>query len=306
VESLDRLQKQLDSLGDLRSIVRTMKALSAASIRQYERAVIALGAYYDTIERGLHVALRDMDAGHVAPAPDRKPLRLAAVVFGSDHGLCGRFNEEIAEYAAARMDSTPTARHDRTVLAVGARIAANLEHGGQPVEDVFFLPGSAEQITLTVQQLLVKIDDWQHEAGIHYVYLFYNGHAGGKTYRPTGIELLPINLRRFHRLGEERWPSRSLPTFSMDRDVLIARLLRQYLFVSLFRACAESQASEHASRLSAMQSAERNLDDRLVELTAAFRRARQDSITAELLDVVSGYEAITQPAPGHPVDRRAD
>jgi F-type H+-transporting ATPase subunit gamma len=80
----------------------------------------------------------------------------------------------------------------------------------------------------------------------------------------------------------------------MDRDVLIGRLLHQYLFVMLFRACAESQASEHASRLTAMQSAERNLDERLVDVTTAFRRARQETITAELLDVVSGYEAITQ------------
>ena len=89
------------------------------------------------------------------------------------------------------------------------------------------------------------------------------------------------------------WPSRSLPTFSMDHDQLFTRLLRQYLFVTLFRACAESQASEHTSRLSAMQSAQRNLDDRLEEVTLAFRRARQGVITAELLDLAAGYEAIT-------------
>lgn len=294
MESLDRLQKQLDSLDDLRSIVRTMKALSAASIRQYERAVTALSAYYDTIERGLHVVLRDMDPRHMTPERARGSPRLAAIVFGSDHGLCGRFNEEIADYTLARMDSTPTDKCDRRVLSVGARVAASLEHAGQPVEETLYLPGSASRITATVQQLLVKIDAWREESGVHYVYLFYNGHSGGKTYRPTGVELLPINLRRFHRLREQRWPSRSLPTFTMDQDQLITRLLRQYLFVSLFRACAESQASEHASRLSAMQSAERNLDERLVEVTTAFRSARQDAITAELLDVVSGYEAIAQ------------
>lgn len=104
---------------------------------------------------------------------------------------------------------------------------------------------------------------------------------------------MPVNLRRFQRLQEKRWPSRSLPTFTMEREVLLSRLLHQYLFVSIFRACAESQASEHASRLAAMQSAQRNLDDRLDEVTMTFRRARQSVITSELLDVVAGFEAIT-------------
>jgi hypothetical protein len=73
---------------------------------------------------------------------------------------------------------------------------------------------------------------------------------------------------------------------------IAAQELHQYFFVSLFRARAKSQASEHASRLAAMQSAERNLDERLGEVTGAYRRARQDAITAELLDVVAGFEAI--------------
>jgi F-type H+-transporting ATPase subunit gamma len=78
----------------------------------------------------------------------------------------------------------------------------------------------------------------------------------------------------------------------MDREELLSRLIRQYFFVSIFRACAESQASEHASRLTSMQSAERNLDERLQEVTMIFRRARQNTITSELLDVVAGFEAI--------------
>ena len=76
----------------------------------------------------------------------------------------------------------------------------------------------------------------------------------------------------------------------MDRERLTARLLREYFFVSVFRACAESLASEHASRLMAMQSAERNLDERIETLTLSFRRARQNAITSELLDVMSGFE----------------
>lgn len=293
MESLDLLHRQLESLDDLRTIIKTMKALSAASIRQYEQAVRALAAYYLTVERGLHVTLKGTAPPSPPPRRHHEPRRLAAIVFGSDHGLCGRFNEEITQYSLERMDSTAADPKNRLLLAVGARVAASLEQAGQSIEEDFLVPGSASQITATVQQILLKLDEWREQAGVHYVYLFYNRHSGGKGYHPTGFELLPINLHRFHRLEEEQWPSRVLPTFTMEREVLLARLLHQYLFVTIFRACAESQASEHTSRLAAMQAAERNLDERLDEVTMVFRRARQNAITSELLDVVSGFEALT-------------
>ncbi|SEN46179.1 F0F1 ATP synthase subunit gamma [Nitrosomonas marina] len=303
MESLEQLHKQRNSLEELRTIVTTMKALSAASVRQYEQAVTALAGYYRTVERGLHVVLKNTaSAPPVTQNTSQQPKllqsrhrqRLGSIVFGSDHGLCGRFNEDITTFALERMQSSPADPNNHVLLAVGARVAASLEHEGHMVEDVFLVPGSASQITLSVQQILLKIDEWREQNGVHYVYLFYNRHSGGKGYRPTGFELLPVNLHRFHRLEEEVWPSRSLPGFTMNHEQLFTRLLRQYLFVTIFRACAESQASEHSSRLSAMQSAQRNLDDRIEEVTMSFRRARQNVITSELLDVVSGFEAITK------------
>ena len=297
MESVERLQRRIDTLGELHTIVRTMKALSAVSIRQYERAAQALDDYYRTVELGLHVVLKDMES---PPSPLHRrgeAQRLAAIVFGSDHGLCGRFNEDIAAFALQRMEASTASPEGRRLLAVGSRVAANLEQAGQVVEEDFLVPGSAARITATVQQVLLKIDEWRSEGDIRYVYIFYNRHLSRGGYHPTGVELLPVNLRRFQRLEEAPWPSRRLPTFTMDRKGLLAALLRQYFFVSISRACAESQASEHASRLAAMQSAEKNLDERLEEVTTLFRRLRQDAITTELLDVVSGFEAVT--AGGH-------
>ena len=292
MESLERLHSQLDSLEELRTIVKTMKALSAASIRQYEQAVSALAGYYRTVERGLHVVLGGLE---IPPAPARhtgEPYHLGVIIFGSDHGLCGRFNEEIATFALKHTDPTLTDPGNCLLLAVGARVAATLERHGQVVHEDLPLPGSATRITTTVQQILLKVDDWRGRAGVHKVLLFYNRHSGGGAYHPTSFELYPVDLHRFRHLEEEAWPSRMLPTFSMDRQRLLARLLRQYLFASIFRACAESQASEHASRLAAMRSAERNLDDHIEEVTTVLCRARQNAITAELLDVVTGFETI--------------
>jgi F-type H+-transporting ATPase subunit gamma len=248
------------------------------------------------VERGLHVVLNAQEVDGQLP-PSRPAQRTAAIVFGTDYGLCGRFNEEITDHAVTRMATICAESgggfNEPRVLAVGARVASSLAQSGQAVEKTTVLPASAAQISFSVQALTMQIDAWQLHGDVHAVYLFYNRPMRDQRYVPVGFKIWPVDLSRFKQLEEARWPSRSLPVFTMNSEQLLAHLLRQYLFVSLFRACAESQASEHASRLSSMQIAERNLDEHLAESTAQYRRVRQESITAELLDVISGYEAIT-------------
>lgn len=292
MEVLEQVRGQLDSLRELRTIVGTMKALSAASIRQYERAVTSLADYNRTVELGLRAALRGVEDLPPSVSPRDPRVRLAAIVFGSDHGLCGRFNEEMAMHTAERLEETEIPPRDRLILSVGARMTSTLEFRGLDVTEVFNLPGSAAGITDTVQRILLCLDRWRANENVQSVYLFYNRHSGQRTYQPTGFRLLPLRVEAFHHIQENAWPSRSLPFYTMERTRLLTLLLRQYFFVTLFRACAESQASEHASRLTAMQSAQRNLDERIEEVMTTFRRARQDAITSELLDVVSGFEAI--------------
>jgi len=295
LESLEYLQKQLDGLRDLRDIVKTMKALSAASIRQYEHAAEALSDYYRTVELGLHAAMRGVGVTAVAELARRKDeANPGLIVFGSDHGLCGRFNEDVVEHAVDHLEKHDMPRERCRVLAVGARAAGGLEREGLFVEEDLMVPGSAARITATVQQLLLKIDEWRAQ-GVLPVTLFYNHPLRRNTsYRPVSVELLPIDLHRFKHLEEEPWPSRGIPGFSMSRAALMTQLLHQYFFVVISRACADSQAAEHGSRLAAMQAAEKNLADRFDEVTMDYRRARQTVITSELLDVVSGFEAITR------------
>ncbi len=130
MESLERLRAQLDSLDSLHTIVKTMKAMSAASIRQYEKAADSLADYYRTVELGLHVVLRDLQEPILPPPPKHEPLRLGAIVFGSDHGLCGRFNEEITTYALGQVNSIAPHPENRLLRRrLGARVHVGVDLG---------------------------------------------------------------------------------------------------------------------------------------------------------------------------------
>ncbi|KAA6186199.1 F0F1 ATP synthase subunit gamma [Thiohalocapsa marina] len=299
METLELLRRRSENLEDLQQIVRTMKALSAVSIRQYERAAESLAEYERTVALGLQAVLRD--PGHRLPAP--KPGQgEAVVIFGTDHGLCGRFNEVITEQALAQHSIGQQQTHQRW-LAVGERLAAALEHQREHQARselrILALPGSATAITELVQRVLLQLDAWRRQ-GVGRVELWHNRPTSRSGYRPCHQRLYPLDPEPFQAQASRPWPSRCIPQYSLGWERLLGRLLRQHYFVVLFRACAESLAAEHGSRLAAMQTAGKNIDEHLQEVTARFRRVRQAHITSELLDVVSGFEAAAPAQPPSP------
>jgi F-type H+-transporting ATPase subunit gamma len=297
METLEALQRKIASAEALQSVVKTMKTLAAVHIRQYEQAVESLAVYNRTIERGLHVVLTARPERAVIARAVADP-RLGALVFGSDQGMCGQLNEQVVAHALAAMDDLGTSAAERTVAAVGGRVAARLQEAGQAVDACCAMPGALPGVTPMVQELVLHLEAWHTQRHIERLYLFYNRHLSSATFRPHTVHLLPVHHAWLTTLVTEAWPTRVLPTFTMDWERLFTALMRQYFFVSLYRACAESLASENASRLAAMQGAEKNIDDRLAELRAQFRQQRQAAITAELLDIVAGCEALTQQEKG--------
>jgi F-type H+-transporting ATPase subunit gamma len=290
METLETLQRRIGTTEDLRAIVRTMKALSGVSIRQYDQATAALRDYARTVELGLQVLLRGGTPPGPAPALRGRPA--IAIVFGSDHGLCGRFNRQIVRFAEIATEHSGLAPADVAYIAVGARAAAQLAARGLQPEEVFPQPSSAEALVGLSHDLLLRIDALRTGRGIERALVFHNARSGRATAAPRRVRLLPLDAAWQRELAERPWPSRRLPAFTMDRAELLRALVGQYLFVVLFRAAAESAASEHATRLATMQAADRNIEDHLDEVRAAYRRRRQDAITEELLDVIAGFEVL--------------
>lgn len=292
MQTIESLKRQIKSATDLHSVVKTMKALAAVSIRQYEKAVESLAEYNRTVEMGFQILLKQKPQT-VSMAQPVLNGRLGAVVFGSDQGMVGQFNEVIARYAVSEMDKLRIGEENRALLAVGLRVFARLEEAGHPVEDHISLPDSLAAITPIVQEMVLRIEAWRSGREIDQFVLFYNKPLSGASYRSHTLHLLPMNVEWFQGLEYKSWPSRILPVFTMEWDGLFSSLIREYLFVSLYRAFAESLASENASRLASMQVAERNIEDRLADLNAQFHQQRQSSIDEELFDLVTGFEALT-------------
>lgn len=296
------LRRQIGSAGDLKSVVRTMKASAASAIGQYERSVAALGDYARTVELGLGVCLRAVvsDGSH-AYVPSRQAADpvVHAVVFGSDQGLVGRFNEVVIEHALPQLAASPA-----TVRwwAVGERVQARLQDAKLLPEGTFPVPGSVEQITHLVGQILLKVPVLGGEsagaASGASLMLFYN-RPSGSGYAPVTQRLLPLDRPWQRELAGQPWPTQQLPEVLGSGAQALRAFIREHLFVSLFRASAESLASENASRLAAMQRADKNIGVLLTELGAQFHRLRQSGIDEELFDVIAGFDAMTPEALPH-------
>lgn len=290
MEELERLKSKIKNAGELRSVVRIMKIISSANIREYGQAVESLMEYNKTIEMGIQVVMLNNPDAFFAMRPIREETRLGIVVFGSDQGLAGRFNEQIAGYAIDKINNIEN--EERVALAVGERVVGLLEEHGLHVETALSFFENRMGITQVMTDVLINLEEWRLQRGINQIILFYNRSTSGASFAPHMSYLFPLDMDWLESLSHKKWPSRSLPTFSMDANTLFASLVRQYLFFSLYRAFVESLVSENASRLMAMQMAEKNIDEHLNELAVQFNRQRQEAISEELQDVVTGFEAL--------------
>lgn len=332
-ETTESLRKKLNRASELQSVVRTMKALAASNIGQYERSVEALADYYKTVELGLGVCFRESISdpgtikrktkkreeiepekniekeekrekiGKIEEIEETRKIEKAkikkqnasgpvgAVVFGSDQGLVGQFNDIIVDYALKTLEES---QGKLQVWAVGERVFALLENAGLKPEGYFPVPNSVKGITPLIGQILIKSETLYNQAENAEFLLFYNRPKSRILYEPVNQRLLPLDEIWQQELAELAWPTRTLPQVIGKSAETLRALIDEYLFVSLFKACAESLASENASRLSAMQRADKNIEELLEELNGSFYRLRQSGIDEELFEVISGFEALSQ------------
>jgi len=284
------LRRKIGTAEKLAAVVRTMKAMAASCIGQYEAAVRALRDYERSVDLGLGACLRGATPVHVPTYARRGEVVIGAIVFGSDQGLVGRFNEVIADFAKRTLDAIPG---KKLVWAVGERVFAQLQDRRLTLAGQFNVPSSVAAITPLVSEIQLKSETRRGLGDYTEVYVFHNRPRSEGLYEPVSQRLLPLDAQWRRLLAASAWPSATRPQTLGDNNVTLNALVHEYLFISLYKACAESLASENSSRLAAMQRAEKNIAALSADLSQTFHRLRQASIDEELFDVIAGFNALS-------------
>jgi F-type H+-transporting ATPase subunit gamma len=279
-------------MNSLKSIIKTMKILAAINIVSFEKSVKALEHYYESVELGLIACL--LQSPEILMAVESKTSvikRTGVVIFGSDQGMVGQFNDQIAEYAHSELGSIVG---EKVIWPVGERVFSRLvEYPDLKVKNFFPLPNSISHISTLISQLLDDVERERKLAEVDQLLIFYNKPKSGGRFEPTRLSLLPIDKKWMSSFMVKKWPTKITPEVIDGLEFTFSTLIRQHLFTSIIKACAESLASENACRLASMQVAEKHIDEQLERQHLKYNQERQNRIDEELFDVVSGFGVIT-------------
>ena len=291
-DSLAALRRRIKNAEDLQAVVTTMKAMSAASITQFEQAVDALQDYCETVELALSVSLRNTGEVATFEGQDNHLAERCCglVLLGSDQGMVGQFNEHIVDMVAG--DIAKSSRRPK-LWVVGERVHARLENVGHEVDRLFPTPQSVDAIAPLVSDLLFEIESQHTSHGVGEVRIYRNAPLTRSNYETRSARLLPLDRSWRDGLTSLPWPGKPLPEMIGGGAASQGALISEYLFVSLYQACAASCAAENSARLAAMQRAEKNIDDQRRVLDLEHNHKRQSMIDEELFDLISGFEALS-------------
>ena len=279
--SLKALRKRIGTVRSTQQITKAMKMVAAAKLRRAQEAAERARPYAGKLTEMFRAVAAGIE-------PDAHPLlarrperRVDLLVLTSDRGLCGGYNTNLLRFA----DAFARERAAEIALAVVGRKGVEYyrRRGGRVLlEKIGVLamppPALAAELAAALARRFV-------EEETDAVYLIYTRFRSAISQIPTVLPVLPISA-----------PTDAAPAveyiFEPERPALLARLLPRYLEAVVTQAILEAIASEHGARMSAMDSATRNAGEMIGRLTLSMNRARQATITKELMEIVSGAEAL--------------
>ncbi len=275
MEKLPRLQARIASLRDLRDLMRALRALAAAHVQEAQGALAGMRRYADVVEDSIADALGLLTAGKDSRDASRAIGPGIVIAVCSEHGFVGALNEQILDRAGAETAD------GRQLVVVGRRGAMLAEERKLPVTRRFPMPthaGGVLALTRRTADFLATANSTD---------IVYAAYRRGGRFRVATKQVLPLEAAMFEGRRNSDRPLHQLPP-----PLLLQRLAGEYLFAELTAAVMESLASENGARLAVMEAADHNIGDKLDVLTRQEHALRQNAITEELLDVVTGAEAV--------------
>jgi F-type H+-transporting ATPase subunit gamma len=288
--SLKSLRLRINSVKSTRKITQAMKMVAAAKLRRAQSQAEAARPYADRMER----MLASLGAS-VAGSPDAPKLLVGTgadqvhllVVVTAERGLCGGFNTNVGRFARAQVRALEAEGKTVKIITVGRKGAVYLkrEFADRIVEEFSF--ANKKRIGFEdASEVSVKISDMLDAGAFDVCTLIYNRFKNVISQTPVGQQLIPTPL------PEVKAESGALYEFEPTEEEILARLLPQNLGIQIYRALLDNAAGFYGSQMTAMDNATRNAGDMINKLTLNYNRTRQANITRELIEIISGAEAL--------------
>ncbi|MDP7431994.1 MAG: ATP synthase F1 subunit gamma [Myxococcota bacterium] len=287
VPNLKDIRRRIDSVGKTQQITRAMRMVAGAKLRRSQQAIDAARPYSDRMRGTLsEVARAQTDATHPLFEVREQLRSVEFVVVSSDRGLCGAFNANVVKHSEALVSEALGAGRTITVTTAGGKVRDHYGRrqagrlGGDYPQESWVEYGQAAEIARRVAS--------RYAAGeVDEVRLVYSEFVSALTQTPRDVRLVPF-APDDTGAGEDTLAYEIEP----NAQALLAALVPRALEVEIYRALLENQAGEHAARMAAMEAATRNTEELIEKLTLQYNRARQAAITKELVEIVSGAEAL--------------
>lgn len=287
--NLKDIRRRIGSVQKTQQITRAMRMVAAAKLRRAQDAISAARPYADRMRKTLEeVAGAQGDTPEPLMTAHESVRRIEVLVVTSDRGLCGAFNSNVLKMALAEITARRGQSLEVSVTSVGSKavdffrrrgIELTKTQGGYPRVEY----AQAKELADHLAKRFVggEIDE---------AWLVNSVFVTTMTQQPRLVRLLPVAPDAGESDTGER---ESLPyTLEPDAETLLRVLAPKALETEIFRALLDNQAGEHAARMTAMESATRNSEEMISRLTLQYNRARQAAITRELVEIVSGAEAL--------------
>jgi F-type H+-transporting ATPase subunit gamma len=289
VPSLRDIRNRIGSVKSTRQITKAMKMVAAAKLRRAQDAILKTRPYAQLLDQTLaRVAARaaaDEVVAHPLLAP-RVQRTAEVVVITSDRGLAGGFNSNIAR-RTQRFHTEESERFERIQLATIGKKGRDFFRA-RKLEVRKDFTGVHTDLRYEKAEAIAKEYSERFLAGeVDAVFLAYNEFKSAISQKPVVVQLLPIETPA----GADAASGIDFK-YEPSRERLLAELLPRHVAMQVWRALLESAASEHGARMSAMESATKNAEEMIAALTLQYNRARQAYVTKELMEIVSGAEAL--------------
>jgi len=284
--TLKAIRKRIGSVRNTQQITRAMKMVSAAKLRRAQDAAVAARPYAEKMTELLNnVAARVSSEAHpLLRAREEKKVLLA--VFTSDRVLCGGYNANLIRAAEAFMRKNSDKEVE--LALVGRKGADYFRRRRRAIADRYtgILAVPADEMAAEIgEKLIARFSDGETDA----VYILYSRFRSALSQVPTLEKILPVALEESAAASAEHATEY---LYEPGLEQLLASLLPRITDVAIQRALLEATASEHGARMTAMDSATGNASKMIGSLTLQMNRARQASITRELMEIIGTAEAL--------------